>query len=75
MNSHSFIWKRKDVSLGKKKVEHVVFDGMRTIRKSVNIKAFNMQTKKGNNPEASSAKEAFAGRKAQGATGNDAGHR
>ena len=52
--------------MGKKKVEHVVFDGMRTIRKSVNIKAFNIQSKKGNNPEVPSAKEAFAGRNAQG---------
>ncbi len=61
--------------MGKKKVEHVVFDGMRSIRKSINIKAFNIQTQKGSNPEVSSAKKAFPGRKAQGATGDDADHR
>ena len=32
--------------MGKKKVEHVVFDGMRKIKKKVNINQFNTQTEK-----------------------------
>ena len=31
--------------MGKKKVEHVVFDGMRKIKKKVNINQYNTQTK------------------------------
>ena len=31
------------VFMGKKKVEHVVFDGMRKIKKSININQYNTQ--------------------------------
>ena len=30
--------------MAKKKVEHVVFDGMRKVRKEINIKKFNKNT-------------------------------
>ena len=30
--------------MGKKKVEHVVFDGMRKIKKQINISEFNKKT-------------------------------
>ncbi len=32
--------------MGKKKVEHVVFDGMRQIKKKVNISKYNQNTQK-----------------------------
>ena len=32
--------------MGKKKVEHVVFDGMRQIKKKVNISKYNQSTQK-----------------------------
>lgn len=32
--------------MGKKKVEHVVFDGMRKIKKKVNISKYNQNTQK-----------------------------
>ena len=35
-----------DIIMGKKKVEHVVFDGMRKIKKKVNINQYNTQTEK-----------------------------